>query len=150
MTHMVKKIGKKKMMDNMKDFKIFEGTLISRFEIGKRYKYDDLPKSIQKEIDVQFDGGYDPEDDIENYEWEFKYLKPEDTIEFLENSFGEYGLDDAVNHPYMKRLIKNIKENGVRKPAVGDEGSHRALACYELGIDLPYLEPHFIEPIDEE
>ena len=47
---MVKKIGKKKMMDNMKDFKIFEGTLISRFEIGKRYKYDDLPKSIQKEI----------------------------------------------------------------------------------------------------
>ena len=67
----------------------------------------------------------------------------------MEGVFGEYDIENALEDPYMKRIIRDIRKNGVKKPAVGTEGCHRALACYELGIDLPYLQPHF-SPIDDE
>ena len=37
----------------MKNFNLFEASLVSKFNVGKKYRYEELPKSIQKEIDVQ-------------------------------------------------------------------------------------------------
>jgi len=112
--------------------------LIPNFKIGQRYNYDDLPKVTQNEIDVQFEDEYD--ESVDDYQWEFKYLQPEDIEEYLDNIYG-YNIGDALDDPYMKKIIRNIKKNGIMQPAVGFEGNHRALACWHLKIPLPYLEP---------
>ena len=48
------------------NFKLFEGKYVNKFdfEIDQSYEYDDLPKKVQKDIDVQFDdeGEYAPDD----------------------------------------------------------------------------------------
>ena len=121
------------------EFKIFEGYVNKfDFEIGKSYEYDELPKKVKDDIDVQFEeySEYSPED----YTYLFKILTPEETVEYLESVFGEWDINDAINDPYMKKIIKSVKEKGLDYPAVGNEGNHRALAFYAMNKPLPYLE----------
>lgn len=107
------------------------------FQVGKIYQFDELPEEIQSDIEVQFVDNYD--ESPEDYEYKAELLKPEQTEEFLHNQFGEYDINDAIQQPYMRKIIKDIKERGIDYPSVGTEGNHRALACYHLGINLPYL-----------
>lgn len=110
-----------------------------KFIIDRIYEYEDLPEEIQGDIDIQFDeDNYD--ESPYDYKWRFKLMNPEDTEEYLVNFFG-HDLEDAINSEYMQKLIKDIKKRGIDWPAVGNEGNHRALACWELGIPLPYLDP---------
>jgi hypothetical protein len=108
------------------------------FELGKKYSYEELPKEVQSDIGVQFDE-YDEENSIWDYVWKFKLMQPNEIAEYLESHFGN--LDEALQHPYMRKIIRDIKKRGIDWPAVGIEGNHRALACWYLGIPLPYLEP---------
>lgn len=105
---------------------------------GKVYSFDELPNHIKNDIEVQFEeySELGPTD----YNYVAKLIKKEDLEEYLTNVFGEYDIGDAIDHPYMKKLIKKIKNEGLDYPAVGIEGNHRALAFYVLGWDLPYLE----------
>jgi hypothetical protein len=108
------------------------------FEVGKIYEFEELPQAVQNDIEVQF------EEDYENSPKDFNYrailLYPDDIEEYLHSQFGEHEIGDAIQHPHMKKLIKNIKNNGIDYPSVGFEGNHRALACYALNIPLPYLQ----------
>jgi hypothetical protein len=108
------------------------------FEVGRVYNFDELPKKIKSDIEVQFEDNYDESP----YDFDYKavLLNPEDTEEYLHNQFGEYDIAEAISHPYMKKIINSIKKGGIDYPSVGVEGNHRALACYYLGIPLPYLE----------
>lgn len=110
-----------------------------KFIIGKIYEYEELPKQIQNDIDIQFDES-NYEESPYDYKWKFKLMNPKDTEEYLVNFFG-HDLDNAINSKYMQKLIKNIKKRGIDWPAVGNEGNHRALACWQLRIPLPYLDP---------
>jgi len=107
------------------------------FIVGKKYIFDDLPNEIKDDILIQFDEYSDlqPED----YFYVAKLLKPEEIEEYLHNQFG-YEIQDALEEPYMKKLIKDIQNKGLDYPAVGIEGNHRALAFWYLKKDLPYLE----------
>ena len=49
-------------------------------------------------------------------------------------------IGDAIENPYMKKLILDIQTNGLDYPVVGVEGNHRALAFWYLQKELPYLE----------
>ena len=122
------------------NFKLFEGKYVNKFdfEIDQSYEYDDLPKKVQKDIDVQFDdeGEYAPDD----YNYIFKLLPLEEYGEYVENAFGQYDIVDAMEHSYMKKLVKDIEKRGIDYPSVGFEGNHRALACYMMNKPLPYLQ----------
>jgi hypothetical protein len=121
-------------------FKLFEGNYVNKFdfEIGKSYEYNELPKKVRNDIDLQFEdyAEYCPED----YKYLFKLLTPEETSEYLEGVFGEWDIGEAMDHPYIKKLIRSIKEKGLDYPAVGVEGNHRALAFYVMNKPLPFLE----------
>ena len=123
-------------------FKIFEKFINDDFKIGQRYSYDQLPKQVRDDIDIQFQ--YSRDEGVEDYVWEYKLLSPDDIVEYLESVYGEYDMVDACNHAYMVKMIKDIQESGLEYPAVGIEGNHRALACWFLRIPLPYLQPIFI------
>jgi len=132
----------------MKDLRHFIKTTIREFLnedtnkfdfiIGKKYEFEDLPKKIQNDIEIQFDeySELQPMD----YYYVCKILKPKEIEEYLMSVFGEYEIGDVLEEPYMKKLIKDIKRNGLDYPSVGIEGNHRALAYWYLGRDLPYLE----------
>ena len=125
-------------------FKLFENI---DYIVGKLYKYNELSKEIQHDIDVQFydwfEGNYvEDEQDPHNYIWEYKQLTPNDLEEYITRHFG-HELGDVIDSDEMKKLIEDIRKNGIKQPAVGLEGNHRALACWELGIDLPYLEAKY-------
>ena len=123
------------------NFKLFEGKYVNKFdfEIGKSYEYQELPKQIQNDIDAQFeDDNY--ESGPEDYTYLFKLLTSEETEEYLHNTYGEYDIQNAIEEPYIKRLIRKIMTNGLDYPAVGLEGNHRALAFYVMNKPLPYLE----------
>lgn len=105
---------------------------------GREYEYAELPTQIKKDIVIQLDD--DSYESPEDFIYIAKLLKPEDTIEFLESSFGEYDITDAMEHSYMKKLVKNIQEKGLDYPPVGIEGGHRALAYYIMNKEMPYLE----------
>ena len=128
---------------------MFEGKYVNKFnfEIGKYYEYDELPQQVKNDIEVQVE---DEEYDSDDYIYLFKLLTPQETEEYLENSFGEYDIEDAMNTPYMKRLVRKIKTNGLDYPAVGNEGNHRALAFYMMKKPLPYLEMILKDDLDEE
>ena len=118
------------------------------FEIGKSYEYNELPQKTKDDIDVQFDDNaeYGPED----YVYIFKLLSPEETEDYLHNVFGEYDIEDAMDDPYIKRLVRKIMTSGLDYPAVGIEGNHRALACYIMGKHLPYLEMELKPEIEDD
>ena len=88
------------------------------FEIGKEYEFDDLPKQVQDDIEVQFDVNYDYgenfhphyQGNIKEYKWKFKLLQPEEIEEWVINHFGEYNIIEEVESRYMKRLINDIKK----------------------------------------
>lgn len=127
---------------------MFEGKYVNKFdfEIGKSYEYEELPKQVKDDIDVQVeDAEYGPED----YTYLFKLLTPEETEEYLHDSFGEYDIQDAIDDPYMKKLIKKIMINGLDYPAVGIEGGHRALAFYVMNKPLPYLDMILKDDLDD-
>ena len=108
------------------------------FVLGKVYSLDELPQHVKDDVDRQFDeySELEPKD----YHYVAKLLKPEEIEEYLRNSFGEYDIQDALEEPYMKKLVKNIICNGLDYPPVGIEGNHRALAFWFLEKELPYLE----------
>ncbi len=123
----------------MKFLKYFEG-YVNKFDfvIGKIYRYDDLPKEIQNDIDVQFEDY--SEESVYDFEWKFKLLKPSEIEEYVHNFFGEYDIQKIIETPHMQELINDIKNNGLDYPSVGNEGNHRALAHWYLKKTLPYLE----------
>lgn len=125
----------------VKKFNKFNNEYTNKFDfvIGKSYEYDDLPKKIKNDIEIQFGDGYN-EYGPEDYNYVCKLIKPEDNTEYLENTFGEWDITNAMTQPYIKRLVKSIKTNGLDYPAVGTEGNHRALAYYIMNKPLPYLE----------
>jgi len=117
---------------------IKENTNKFDFIVGEKYEFEELPEPIQNDIEIQFDeySELQPMD----YYYVAKFLKPEEIEEYLMNTFNEYEIGDELEHPHMKRLIRDIKKNGLDYPAVGIEGNHRALAYWYLGEELPYLE----------
>ena len=151
-------IGERRYIKTFEDFKkIMSSAMITEytkyvnkfdFEIGKSYEYDELPEKTKDDIDVQFDDNaeYGPDD----YVYVFKLLTPEETEDYLHNQFGEYDIEDAMDDPYMKALIKKIIRVGLDYPAVGIEGNHRALACYTLRKPLPYLEMKLKPEIEDD
>jgi hypothetical protein len=132
----------------IKTFESFQKPLTNKFDFqeGKVYQYHELPKQIQEDIDVQLeDGEYNSDD----YNYVAQLLEPSQIEEYLHNVFGEYSIGEAIDHPDMKRLIKKIKRDGLDYPPVGNEGNHRALAFYELGLPLPYLNMELKEEWEE-
>lgn len=112
------------------------------YEIGRVYDIDELPRQTQQEIEIQFQAYSDlPEHNFDEYGWRFKLLQPEETEEYLLDHFDRYNIDDAINDPYLQKLIVDIKERGLDFPSVGVEGNHRALIYWYLKEPLPYLEP---------
>lgn len=108
------------------------------FKVNNIYEFEDLPSQIQKDIEIQFENSYD--EGPYDYIYKYTLLSPEEIESYLFSVFGEDSLQDAIDEPYMKKLIDNIKTKGLKYPAVGSEGNHRALAHYFLGMPLPYLE----------
>lgn len=108
------------------------------FIVGKKYEFEELPKQIQNDIEIQFDE-YTELQPMDYY-YVAKLLTPKETEEYLMNTFGEYEIGDTLENPYMKKIIRDIEKNGLDYPAVGIEGNHRALAYWHLGKELPYLE----------
>ncbi len=135
----------------VKKFNIFNNEYTNKFNfiLDKSYEYNELPKKIKNDIDAQFGEDYD-EYGPEDYDYICKLITPEENSEYLENVFGEWDIHDAMEHPYMKRLVKSIKEKGLDYPAVGTEGNHRALAYYIMKKPLPYLEMKLKPELEEE
>lgn len=135
----------------VKKFNKFNNEYTNKFDfvLGKSYEYDDLPKKVKNDIDAQFGDGYN-EYGPTDYNYICKLITPEDNSEYLESAFGEWDIENAIDHPYMKRLVKKIKENGLDYPAVGTEGNHRALAYYIMEKPLPYLEMILKDEDDED
>lgn len=96
-------------------------------------------KKIQNDVDAHFGDGYN-EYGPEDYDYICKLITPEENSEYLEGVFGEWDINDAIEHTHMRKLVKNIKEKGLDYPAVGTEGNHRALAYYIMKKSLPYLD----------
>ena len=130
----------KEMRKHIDKFKSFSNKMTNKFDfvLGKEYSLDELPQNIKDDIERQFDeySELQPED----YYYVAKLLKQEEIEEYLHNQFGEYDIQDALEEPYMKKLIKDIKNNGLDYPPVGIEGNHRDLAFWFLKKELPYLE----------
>lgn len=134
----------------MKIKRFNENKYCNKFDFipGKVYQYDELPKKIKNDIDVQFEdySEYGPED----YNYVAKLLEPDDIEEYIVNNFGEYELGDVLDHPYVKRIRKSIIEKGLDYPPVGTEGNHRALIFWDMKKPLPYLEMELKENLEEE
>ena len=126
------------MITNFKIFENKEYTNKFNFEPGKIYEYEDLPKQIKKDIEVQFEDNYEysPED----YTYKAILINPDELYDYLITHFGKYYIDEYMEEPYIKKIVNDIKKNGINYPSVGVEGNHRALVCYMLKIPLPYLE----------
>lgn len=129
----------KRHIDNFNNF-VSKDTLTKKFNfiVGREYSFGELPAKIKKDIEIQFDEYSELQPD--DYRYVAKLLKPEEIEEYLHNQFGEYDVLETLDSPYMKKLISDIKKNGLDYPSVGVEGNHRALACWFLKRDLPYLE----------
>jgi len=111
------------------------------FDSEKIYSFLDLPRHVQKDVRIQFeDVEVELDYDYTSCKFQFKFLAPHETIEFLRDSFGEYGIDEAIVHPDMKELVENIKTKGLQYPPVGNEGAHRTLAFNIMNVHMPYFE----------
>lgn len=125
----------------MKDLirRVLRESIVNKFDfrLGKVYQYEQLPKQIKDDIDIQFDDVFDlsPFD----YEYVCKIIPNSDLAEIVEEHFGREWPDYAETDE-VKKLIKDIKKKGLDYPSVGYEGYHRALVYFILGLDLPYLE----------
>ena len=107
--------------------------------VNKIYTFDELPKQTQQDVEDMFGDGFDnygPDD----YLYRYILISPEENEPYLFSVFGEWDIEDAKQHPYMKKLVNDIKNRGLDYPSVGTEGNHRALAHYILNKQLPYLE----------
>lgn len=131
---------------------------LPNLSIGKTYEYNDLPEQIQDDIDVQFKiYGNDSEGDEwkldgnpEDYQYHYILLPWKEIPKRLPLALGY--IKKAHNSEYLQRIFKDIEQQGLQYPSVGEEGNHRGAYYYINKKDLPYLEivqkKHFMNEAD--
>ena len=137
----------KKINESVIQYKdaIQEGSYTNKFnfEIGKQYRYDELPKQIQDDINEQL-YMWEVSETNNDYNYEFKLISIDRLYLYIKKEVmpvtTETTVEEYINQPYIKELAKEIQERGLDYPSVGVEGNHRAAAHLLLGKDLPYLE----------
>jgi hypothetical protein len=119
-----------------------EGVIFERrcYTPGESYSFDDLPSlsrrdAIAQTADFQSHFGHGPE----VMHFRFLMVPHAEVMVLLERQYGA-GLRQAMNSQAVRKLALSISREGLKYPAVADEGWKRALAIASLGKDLPYFE----------
>ncbi len=125
-----------------------EGEIFERrcYTPGEVYSFNDLPSLSRKDAlsqraDFEAHFGRGPE----TMAFRFLLVPHQEVVRLLHNHYGS-GLEAAMHSQAVKKLSHSIEREGLKYPAVADEGWKRALAMASLGRDLPYFE--VLEPFD--
>jgi hypothetical protein len=116
------------------------------FTPGKTYFFNDLPSMSQKDAlrqnaDFEAHFGRGPE----TMGFRFLLVPHEEVLRLLHQHYGA-GLKKEIQKEGVRKLAHSIEHEGLKYPAVADEGWKRALAIASLGMDLPYFE--VLEPFE--
>lgn len=125
-----------------------EGAIFERrcYTSGAIYSFYDLPSLSQKDALRQTDDfeshfGHGPE----SMRFRFLMVPHTDVVRLLEQHYGPE-LPKLMQSAAVRKLAQSIGREGLKYPAVADEGWKRALAIAGLGRDLPYFE--ILEPFE--
>ena len=121
------------------------GDTTPKFQENKLYSWNDLPTQVKEDVISQYSYDDEVSEGITKFKFKFKFLNKEQ----LENIFKQEMIDPIQLVKETPELMENIKEYGVKYPAVGEtylssiawtEGKHRMAVCYVLEISCPYFE----------
>lgn len=125
-----------------------EGAVFERrcYVPGEVYSFNDLPSHSRKDAIRQVDDfeahfGHGPE----SMEFRFLMVPHDDVLRLLSQRYGQK-LKQMMQTEAVRKLAHSIEREGLKYPAVADEGWKRALAIASLGKDLPYFE--VLEPFN--
>lgn len=125
-----------------------QGAVFERrcFIPGNTYSFSDLPSHSQKDAirqhaDFEANFGRSPE----TMGFRFLLVPHEEVLRLLHQHYGA-GLKKEMHKEAVRKLAHSIEREGLKYPAVADEGWKRALAIASLGRDLPYFE--VLDPFD--
>jgi len=113
---------------------------------GDTYSFFELPSLSQKDArrqaaDFEAHFGRKPE----TMHFRFLLVPHQTVVRLLEQHYGPK-LMEMMDSPAVQKIAQSIQKEGLKYPAVADEGWKRALALAGLGQDLPYFE--VVEPIE--
>lgn len=113
---------------------------------GATYSFFELPSLSQKDAvrqtaDFEAHFGRKPE----TMHFRFLMVPYREVIRLVEKHYGPR-LMKMLQSSAVQKIINSIQKEGLKYPAVADEGWKRALALADLGQDLPYFE--VVEPIE--
>lgn len=119
-----------------------EGSVFERrcYYPGEIYRFFELPSLSQKDAlrqraDFEAHFGHGPE----SMSYRFLLVPHTEVMRILEKRYGS-DLPHAMDSEAVRKLAQSIRREGLKYPAVADEGWQRALAIAGLGLDLPYFE----------
>jgi len=125
-----------------------DGVVFERrcYSPGETYSFFELPSLSQKDAlrqtsDFEAHFGRNPE----SMHFRFLMVPHQEVVRLLENHYGPKLLQ-MMRSSAVQKIVRSIEQEGLKYPAVADEGWKRALALADLGQDLPYFE--VIEPIE--
>lgn len=125
-----------------------EGAVFERrcYAPGDTYSFSELPSLSQKDArrqaaDFEAHFGRSPE----SMNFRFLMVPYQEVIRLLENHYGPK-MTEMMESSAVQKISRSILREGLKYPAVADEGWKRALALASLGQDLPYFE--VVEPIE--
>lgn len=125
-----------------------DGAIFERrcYAPGGTYSFFELPSLSQKDAvrqtaDFEAHFGRNPQ----SMSFRFLMVPHQEVVRLLENHYGPK-LKDMMQSAAVQKIAHSIKKEGLKYPAVADEGWKRALALAGLGRDLPYFE--VVEPIE--
>jgi hypothetical protein len=113
---------------------------------GDTYSFSQLPSLSQKDAIRQTDDfeahfGRNPQ----SMYFRFLMVPHQEVVRLLEKHYGPK-LTEMMQSAAVQKIAHSIQKEGLKYPAVADEGWKRALALADLGQDLPYFE--VVEPLE--
>lgn len=125
-----------------------EGAVFERrcYVSGDTYSFFELPSLSQKDAirqtaDFEAHFGHNPQ----AMHFRFLMVPHQEVVRLLEEHYGPR-LMEMMQSAAVQKIAHSIRKEGLKYPAVADEGWKRALALAGLGQDLPYFE--VVEPIE--